>query len=95
MLVLKGLLYAGVDSYLVINDEIYRVGDQVGDFQITAIDPSAISFARGGDAFVLRVRPGHPQAIPLTQWAHRQEAREPLTHGTDDAREAESSAHQP
>lgn len=46
---LSGITWAGKDSTAIINDEVARVGTQIGEWKITQILPDAVMLSDGAD----------------------------------------------
>ena len=53
-LVLQGIMYSPDSSTVVINNEIYRVGDFIGKHKLKKIEPNGVSIESGGKEYFIK-----------------------------------------
>jgi len=52
---LKGIIYSDKGAVAIINDEVLRDGDSIGDYTIVQIEEKRVILEKGNEGFILKL----------------------------------------
>ena len=52
---LKGIIYSDKGAVAIINDEVLRDGDSIGDYTIVQIEKKRVTLKKGNEGFILKL----------------------------------------